>query len=130
MPKGKSFRSWLAISDQQPNLLLVAAWFGLATGFIEVFVLLSGKVFFHKLLLFGPQVIWMAPLADLIFFVICGCSLLILQRLLKIGPLPVIIFIFAFFSFLGLTLMFAWLQHYAALLLSAGLPLTSGPTSR
>ena len=114
-------KSWLAISDQQPNLILVAAWFGLATGFIEVSILLVGKGLFHKLLLFGPHVVWMAPMADLIFFVISGCILLVLQRLLKIGPLPVIIFVFAFFSFLGLTLMFPRLQHYAALLLSAGL---------
>src|SRR5712691_4285710 len=121
MARAKGLRSWLAINDQQPNLLLVAAWFGLATGFIEVSVLLLGKVFFHKLLLFGPRVVWMAPLADLIFFVMFGCLVLILQRLLKIGPLPLIIFAFAFLSFLGLTLMFGWLQHYAALLLSAGL---------
>lgn len=121
MPNIKRLRSWLAINDQQPNLLLVAAWFGLATGFIQVSVLLVGKVFFHKLLLMGPQVVWMAPLTDLIFFVFTGCILLVLQRLLKIGPLPVIIFVFAFLSFLGLTLMFDWLQHYAALLLSAGL---------
>lgn len=119
--KDKGLRSWLAINDQQPNLLLVAAWFGLATGFIEVSVLFFGKVFLHKFLLFGPHIVWMAPLTDLIFFVMAGCILLILQRLLKIGPLPVIIFVFAFLSFLGLTLMFAWLQHYAALLLSAGL---------
>jgi arylsulfatase A-like enzyme len=117
----KRIRSWLAIHDQQPNLILVGAWFGLATGFIEVSIMLVGKVFFHKLLLFGPQVVWMAPLADLIFFVITGCILLILQLLLKIGPLPVIIFVFAFLSFLGLTLKFEGLQHYAALLLSAGL---------
>ena len=125
MARDKGLRSWLAINDQQPNLLLVAAWFGLATGFIEVSVLLLGKVFFHKLLLFGPRVVWMAPLADLIFFVMFGCLVVILQRLLKIGPLPVIIFAFAFLSFLGLTLMFGWLQHYAALLLSAGLAVQS-----
>ena len=120
----------MAISDQQPNLLLVAAWFGLVTGFIEVFVLLLGKIFFHKLLLFGPQVVWMAPLADLIFFVVSGFVLLTLQWLLKIGPLPLIIFFFAFLGFLGLALKFDWLQHYAALLLSAGLAVQTARLAR
>lgn len=130
MTKGKGLKSWLAINDEQPNLILVAAWFGLATGFIEVSVLLLGKGFFHKLLLFGPHVVWMAPLAELIFFVMSGCVFLVLQRLLKIGPLPVIIFVLAFFSFLGLTLMFPKLQHYAALLLSAGLAVQTARTVR
>jgi arylsulfatase A-like enzyme len=126
----EGFRRWFAADGQQANPLLIASWFGLLTGLIEVAILVSGKLFFHKLLLMSPHVVWMAPLTDLILFGIIGIVLFLVQRWLRIVSEPVIIFIFAFLSFLGLGLMFTWLQHYAALLLAAGLAVQTARLSR
>lgn len=124
------FWRWFGAGEPQANPLLIASWFALVTGFIEVAILLSGKIFFQKLLLLGPHVVWMAPLAYLIFFGIIGIAFFLVQRWLRIISQPVIVFVFAFFGFLGVGLMFAWLQHYAALLLAAGLAVQTARLTR
>src|SRR5262245_10620892 len=51
--------------------LVLAVWYGVAAGLGEVAVFLL-KCLTHKVTRFPPETIWMAPLADAVFFAIPG----------------------------------------------------------
>jgi arylsulfatase A-like enzyme len=56
--------------DTVTKLLVLAAWFGLLTGFVEVLMRLAGKLILAKTVHFDADLIWMAPAADVILFVV------------------------------------------------------------
>ena len=110
------------MKDQPVNYLLLALWFGLITGLVEVLLLGIKKFYLGQVIKFGPDVIWMTPLADAVLFLIPACVLMLLAwRWPKLGSLQVALFVFSFLSFLSLLLMYYPLHLYAKLLLAAGL---------
>ena len=111
-----------AANKQPAQFLLLSAWFGLLTGFGEVFLLGIKKLILNRIILLSPQVVWMAPLADVLIFVFIGLILLLLgQRWPSFCSIWSATFIFSFLIFLSLLLMYVPLHPLAALLLAAGL---------
>jgi arylsulfatase A-like enzyme len=105
-----------------PSLLLVAAWFGLLTGFGEVSLLAAKRILLQQFIRFGPNLIWMAPLSDLLFFIVPGLILaLVAWRWPKAISVRTACLVFAFLSFLSLLLLYSKIHVYAALLLASGL---------
>ncbi|HWP48980.1 MAG TPA: sulfatase [Candidatus Limnocylindrales bacterium] len=104
------------------KLLLLAAWFALATGLGEISIRAVQKFFLHQRIYVSPQVVWMAPLADLVLFLLSGSILLLVARFWPRATSPkIVVFIFALLGFSGPLLWFPKLHILAALLLAIGL---------
>ena len=74
------------MKDQPVNYLLLALWFGLITGLVEVLLLGIKKFYLGQVIKFGPDVIWMTPLADAVLFLIPASVLMLLAwRWPKLG---------------------------------------------
>lgn len=100
----------------------MAVWFGIVTGFGEVAILAYRKFYQHRIIYFGPQVAWMAPVADVCIFAIPGLVLFLLAwRWPKLVSLSRAVFLFALLGFLSGLLMFGSVAWYASVVLSAGL---------
>jgi arylsulfatase A-like enzyme len=111
-----------AVPEEPARLLLMAAWFGLSTGLGEVSLRAVQWFILNQRTFVSPHVVWMAPLADLLFFAISGLILfLIARRWPALVSLRIAVFIFAFLAFLGPLLWYPRLHVFAALLLAAGL---------
>lgn len=104
------------------DYLLMSVWFGLITGLGEVALQGIRKLFLNRIIRLSPDIVWMAPLADVILFAIPGLILFLValwvssRNLLRIG-----VFIFAFLGYLSGLLMTNWLHYSAVLVLAAGL---------
>ena len=108
--------------EQLASFLFMTAWFGLLAGLAEVSLLAVEKFLLHHYVHQGPQVVWMAPLADLLLVATSGLFLVLLaRRWPRLAGLPAVAFLFAFLGLLSLLFMIAWLETYAALLLAVGL---------
>jgi arylsulfatase A-like enzyme len=104
------------------NALYLAIWFAFATGFGEVLTLGLRKFLFQEVVNRGLDVIWMAPLAYVPFFVIPSFILLLLSRWIPIiGSLTVYIFTFAVIAFFSVLLTVPEVHLIAAVILSIGL---------
>ncbi len=105
------------------RFLLLAIWFGLLSGLGEVSLLAGKKFLLHRYVHQGPQVVWMAPLADLLVFATLGFVLSLLARWWPRFVAPrIAALVFAFPGFLGPLLGSPFrLSKYAAVLLAAGL---------
>jgi arylsulfatase A-like enzyme len=104
------------------KLLLFAAWFALATGLGEISIRAVQKFFFRQWIYVSSQIVWMAPLADLVLFLLAGFILLLVARFWPgVASSKIVVFIFAFLSFSGPLLWFPQLHILAALLLAIGL---------
>jgi len=104
------------------GLVLIAAWFGLATGFGEVLSLGVRKFGFDRMLFLGRDIVWMAPLADLILFLALGLGLSIAGRLWpRLVSIRLAVGVLAFVGFLSLTLTYPRLHRVAQLVLATGL---------
>ena len=112
-----------AIPRRHWLLLLLAVWFGLVTGFVEVTYrevdLLLGRVCF---LFKTPDHIWVTPLAEAAFFLVPGLILLLLSRL-TCGRdwIAVGIFTYSSLFFASMALMVGGLHWLAVLILVVGL---------
>ncbi len=103
-------------------LLFVAFWFGLLTGMVEVAILAVRRLLGEQVFLVSQDVVWMAPLADVIFFLLSMAFLLLVSLIWRgINRARLTIFLCVFFACLNMLLMLPRLHHYAALLLAAGL---------
>jgi arylsulfatase A-like enzyme len=110
------------MKDQSFRLLLLTLWFGILTGLVEVMFLGIKKFYMGQFIKFGPDVIWMAPLADAVLFLVPACLLMLLSwRWPKLASLSVGLSVFSFLGFLSLLLMYYPIHLYAKLLLAAGL---------
>jgi hypothetical protein len=103
------------------NQLMIAAWFGLAAGLGEALILSTERYLLDRVVSFGPDVIWMAPLADLPLFSIVGLLLALLSlQWSRIASSNNVVLIFTFLVCWGWLLMFAWLHRFAAVLFALG----------
>ncbi len=103
-------------------LFLVAIWFGLLTGWVEVAILTAEKLYFSPILRLSRDFVWMAPLAELTFLFLPGLFFFVISRLWpRFDPLPFTIFVCALLAFLNLLMLVPRFHHYAALVLAAGL---------
>lgn len=111
-----------ATSPRPAGLLLLAVWFGLLTGFGELGLLAAKKLVMRRFISLSRDVLWMAPLADVVLFAVPGLALAALAAWRpEAVSLRVALFIYAFLAFLSWFLMYPPLHKGAALLLAAGL---------
>ncbi|MBS1786582.1 MAG: sulfatase-like hydrolase/transferase [Acidobacteria bacterium] len=99
------------------KLLLLAAFFGFLTGLIEIPFLGLEKAISHRALFLGPRVIWMAPVTDVVLFILVGFLLL----LFRLRSARMALGIFSFLAFLSWLLIFPRIQWYASVLLAVGI---------
>ncbi len=103
-------------------VLLLAVWFGLITGLVEVSVLGIQKSILHQIIHLGAQVAWMAPVADALLFAAVGLALCVgSYRWPRLGSARVTSFTFTFIMTLSILVMYSPLHYIAAALLAAGL---------
>jgi arylsulfatase A-like enzyme len=103
------------------QILVLALWFGLLSGLGEIVIALvrieRGRAV-HQF----PELLWMAPLADVFLFTILGLVLALMVSVwARPGSLRLVTFAYLFVAFLGLLLNLEWLETYVALLLAAGI---------
>jgi len=65
------------------NPLVLALWLALTAGLIEGSIRLIQSGLFHRVISVSPHVIWMAPLANLVWLGVPAVGLLLLERMLR-----------------------------------------------
>jgi len=109
-------------ADEGPLATLrLALWFGLLAGLGEIALLAVRKYVLHRLIFVSKNAMWMAPLADVVVFVLAGILLIGLRAVLpsRLRPPPVLVF--AALAAFTLLLMYQPLYRPAAALLALGL---------
>ena len=107
---------------RQPGFLLLGLWFGLLTGLGEVGLLALRKLFYPRFVHLSLDAAWMAPLVNVVLFVVTAIVLVLMaRRWPRLVRLPSVIFVLALLSYLSLLLLAPRLHRYAMLLLVAGL---------
>ena len=111
------------IHANEPPLatLRLALWFGLLTGIGEVVLIAARKYVLHHLVFFGNEVVWMAPLADAILFVVAGIAPIGLRAVLPGRLRPPAVLVFAALAAFTLLLMYGPLYRSAAAVLAIGI---------
>jgi arylsulfatase A-like enzyme len=104
------------------SIFYAAAFFGLIAGFGEIGVFAFEKFVLHHYIHANPDVIWMAPLVDVVVFAL-GALLfaLVAARWPRITPHWLPVFSFAFACYVCLLVMATWLQWIPMLILAIGL---------
>ncbi|MEP6571590.1 MAG: sulfatase [Gemmatimonadota bacterium] len=110
-------------------LVGLSAWFAIVTGLLEGGnLLLRTRVLKQTFLLLGDQSFWMAPLANLVFFVAAALLLLLVsQKFAALRSLQSAVTVFSFLAGFALLQLFR-LHWLAALLLAAGFGVQIGRT--
>jgi len=104
------------------STLYLAVWFAFATGFGDVLMLGLRKFFFQQPVNRGLDVIWMAPLSYIPFFVIPGLTLFVLSLWIPtLGSITIYTFTFAVIAFFSVLLTVPEVHLIAAVILSIGL---------
>ncbi len=104
------------------QLLFIIFWFGLFTGFMEIAIMGIRRLLGHKIFLVSKFVVWMAPLADIVFFlVVIGFCLLLARSWKGINSIRLVIILGIFFFALTLLFMIRGLHPYAAVVLALGI---------
>jgi len=107
--------------------LLIAAWFGLATGAIHVLLALINRYVRHRFLMVGPQMFWMTPLAYALIFLLIGAVPAMVAALpSRIDLRRRIIPLFAGLGVFGLLLPFPQLHKIAGALIATGVAVQIG----
>lgn len=95
-------------SESPAGIVVLACWFGLATGLFDVIQLVIRSWFEGAKLLGGLQIngnfTWMIPVADLIIFAACGLILGVVGAVVPRRGVPVAIFVLSFLSSVALLL--------------------------
>ena len=114
-------------TNRPPGVLLLALWFALVSGLIEGLWRVFQVVVQHKVILLPIHVVWMAPLADIIWIGIPALVLLLLHRAWPRAVKPgLIVGVLAFVGFLPLVLLVTAMHKLVALLLAFGLGYQAG----
>ena len=112
----------MTVVVRQRPVLVQALWFGLLTGLAEAGLVALKQQVLGRIVRVGPDIAWMAPLADALLFLAIGLCLLAAARVWPpLGRPGVTTFVLAFAAFLSVLLMYYPLQMYAKLLLAVGL---------
>ncbi len=105
-------------------IFYVGAFWGLVAGFGQLVILGFEKFIRHDYVHTGAQVLWMTPLADILFFLLGAFLLWLLAHLApRLVSSKFIVFAFAFLGYLSLLIMATWLNVFAAIVLAMGLAL-------
>jgi arylsulfatase A-like enzyme len=103
-------------------ILAQAVWFGLLTGLAEASLTAIKRVALDRFVRVGPDVAWMAPLANAIAFAVLGAVLIGAARFwAPVGRPHVAAFVFASCGFLSILLMYYPLHPIARWMLALGL---------
>ena len=105
------------------DIILLGIWFAILTGVGEFIFLTLARIFLKSYIYYyGPYLIWLIPLAEMLVFFLPSAILSLLSlRWPKVAALRIVIFVCSFFSFLSVFLLIVKLADYAAVLLSIGL---------
>jgi arylsulfatase A-like enzyme len=109
---------------QRPaRLLLLAAWFGLFSGLLEVFYWVGLRAFgLSWYLRMSPDFVWMTPATDLVIFAVPGLLFFGLARRAPRFPWArVALFVYSALAFTKLLLLYGKLHEAAVLVLACGL---------
>ena len=110
-----------ALETRAGPVLVQAVWFGLFTGLAEASLTGIKRFALGRFVRFGPDIAWMAPVANAIAFIAIGLILLGAARVwAPIGRRHVATFVFACCGLLSILLMYYPLHTYARLLLALG----------
>lgn len=105
------------------SLWLMAAWFGVAGGLLEVAIVSTRKLWFTTTLVVSPQLVWMIPVDTVVLALGLAGALAVARYLvprLRSLPSVVLLFPFAFLAVLGPLLAVPRLHIVAVLVLAAG----------
>lgn len=104
------------------GILLLGIWFGIVTGCGELLFLAGRKFIRHKFLFMSPDVIWMAPLANAVLFLVVGLVLVGLSRIgLRRLGWRTAFGIYLFLATLAAVFMYPPLSRWAGLVLALGI---------
>ncbi len=103
------------------QVLMIAAWFGIVSGIVEIIYETVLKYGFGFLLKLSEHVIWITPASYFVLFVVIGLLLLPLGRVWSKGlPLPVIAVPLATLAAWGPFCTQPWLAWWTLVLICAG----------
>lgn len=109
------------IVDATP-VLIIAGWFGLLTGLVEVFIIAYRKLYFNIIIDQSFHFTWMTPVSELTLFMIPAIIMFIIMKIwASFNYLLPAVLIFSFLGFISIIFMFPQLNDYASILLSVGL---------
>ncbi|MGE5265455.1 MAG: sulfatase [Acidobacteriota bacterium] len=109
-------------NEQSSLIFPVAVSFGLVSAFAQLVILAVEKFVLHGYVHQGPDVIWMAPLSNVVIFLTPAVLLwLTARRWTRVASPPVVIFIFALLGYLSVLIMADRIDRLAVLALAAGL---------
>ena len=104
------------------NGFTVAIWFGLVTASLHLALVFVHRYVHNHFLWVGPQIVWLAPLSDVLIFsafaIVLAAVALARRRSIPFGLTSGV---FAWLGLFGLLLPFRQLHQAAAALLSAGI---------
>jgi arylsulfatase A-like enzyme len=103
------------------RILRLGLWFGILTGLGELAFLAARKFIRHKFLFISPDVLWMAPAANAIMFLLAGLLLVLLERagVRRVGW-QTAFGVYLFLAALAATFMYPPLSWIAGLVLALG----------
>lgn len=103
------------------DVLVVAVWFGLATGVLHLLLAFVNRFGRDHFLMVGPQMLWMAPLSYVLIFAGLGGVLAVVAVISpRLVPLRFFVAGFAWVGLFALLLPFSQLHGLAAAALAAG----------
>jgi arylsulfatase A-like enzyme len=103
------------------SLLLIAVGLGLLAGLVEVVALAIKRAMSPQVVFQTEDIIWMAPVADALFLLALGGTLVVLQKVLRFIPSWVIVFLLATLSAFIMILSLGPLHIAAQILIAAGI---------
>jgi arylsulfatase A-like enzyme len=113
--------SLLSRFKQSGPIIIAAVWFGLFSGLGELFIQAFRKILLHRILGVSLDIVWMAPLIDIIFITIPAVILILINLLWsKLINNRVFYWVFTFIGLL-IFLLYLPLHIIAITILSAGL---------
>ncbi|MEO8201607.1 MAG: sulfatase-like hydrolase/transferase [Gemmatimonadota bacterium] len=103
------------------TVLVLAAWFGLLTGIVESFILAIRSFGLGQLIHVSLDFPWMAPIADVMLFLLPGIPLAILALMFRRGiAFRLLVFIYVSMGTGAILLMYPKIYPYASVVLAAG----------
>lgn len=103
------------------RILRLGLWFGILTGLGELAFLAARKFIRHKFLFITPDVLWMAPAANAILFLLAGLLLVLLERAgVRRAGWQTAFGVYLFLATLAATFMYPPLSWIAGLFLALG----------